>query len=453
MRNIGVFPDCFTFPPVVRSCGVISDLFAGKQAHCDTLKHGLYSRVHLQSALVAMYAQNWAIPEAELVFEETEVKNLVSWTAIVAGYAQNGVKDKAAETLIEMIAAGVRPNEITLASVLPTVNSAAEVHGYTVRSGLNSFVIVENALVAAYGRCGQVNAAQFLFDGMVQRTIVTWNTIIGVYEGNGKERMAIELFRRMTAENVDFDYITLVSVISACASLADLEMGRVLHRIAEKKRLLLNPSVGNALLNMYAKCGSLEAARELFHEMPARSVVSWTAIISAYAAQGRGQEALELFSRMKSMGPPPNASTFLSILTACSHSILVSEGKEIFTSMERDFSLRPSDEHFACMVDLLSRAGQLREALEFIEETPARRDGDAWAALLGGCRVHGDVTIAEMAAERIIWQDRGCAAGYILMANIYAEAGRWEDADRLRKRMKVMELQKKPAFSMVKTKA
>lgn len=451
MRHNGVPPDHFTFPPVVRSCAVVGAISAGRQVHCDAVKHGLSSDVHFQSALLAMYAQNGKLPEAEHVFCETNVKNLVVWTAMVAGYAQNGVYEKAAEAFRRMAAAGVRPNEVAVASVLPVVRSAEEIHGYAIKSGFGSFNAVENALIAAYGKCGQLNIARQLFDGMRNRTVVTWNAMIAAYQRNGEGKVAVKVFRRMLTERVDFDYITLVSVISACASSASLDVGRWLHRVAKKRDLLKNPSIGNALLDMYAKCGSVEAAREMFDELPHRSVVSWSAMISAYATHGRGEEALKLFSRMKSEGPPPNRPTFLSVLSACSHSGLADEGREIFRCMERDFSLTPSLEHYACMVDLLSRAGRLSEAYAFIEEMPIEPDGGVWAALLGGCRVHGNVSMAEAAAERLLQVDPRCATGYVLLASVYAEADRWEDAERLRKTMKQAALQKKPAHSLVKT--
>ncbi|CAA6664231.1 unnamed protein product [Spirodela intermedia] len=438
-------------PPVVRSCTVVSAISAGRQAHCDAVKHGLSSDMHFQSALLAMYAQNGEIAEAELVFRETVLKNLVSWTAMVAGYAQNGAYEKAAGAFRRMAAAGVRPNEVAVTSVLPVVRSAEEIHGYAIKSGFGSFNAVGNALIAAYGKCGQLDIARQLFGRMRDRTVVSWNAIIAAYQRNGEGKMAIEIFRRMLTERVDFDYITLVSVISACASSVSLDVGRCLHRVVRKRGLLNNPSIGNALLDMYAKCGSLEAAREVFDELPHRSVVSWSAMISAYATHGRGEESLKLFSRMKSEGPPPNRLTFLSVLSACSHSGLAVEGREIFNSMKRDFSLTPSLEHYACMVDLLSRAGSLPEACAFIEEMPIRPDTGVWAALLGGCRVHGDLSMAETATERLLRLDPRCATGYVLLASVYAEAGRWEDAEKLRKTMKQAAMQKKPGHSLVKT--
>ncbi|MQL73667.1 hypothetical protein Taro_006004 [Colocasia esculenta] len=456
MHLSGLPPDRFTFPFVVRSCAVLSALDYGRQVHCNVIKNVLGLDVYVQSALVAMYAQNGEVPDAELVFEEMAVRNVVSWTTMVAAYVQNGAYEKSLEVFASMVGTGLQPNEVTLASVLPacvrweSLRLGKLIHGYGIKSGLDSHPVVGNSLIAMYGKCGHVETARSLFDGMTRRTLASWNAMVATYEQNNEGKKAIKLFRTMQTEKVAFDYITLLSVISACASSGALDVGRWVHNIARNKGIDANLSIGNALVDMYAKCGSLQAARHVFDNLPQRSIVSWSAMISAYAAHGHGEAALELFSQMKAGGVQPNSCTFVSVLAACSHYGIVEGGKGFFDSMENDFSITPSHEHYACMVDLLSRAGRLAEAYAFVEKMPIRPDAGVWCSLLGACRIHGNLELAEIVAGHILQLDSQSATCYVLMSNIYAEAGRWEDAERLRKLMKELELRKDPAHSVVK---
>ncbi|XP_028072859.1 pentatricopeptide repeat-containing protein At1g08070, chloroplastic-like [Camellia sinensis] len=455
MHRIGLLPDSYTFPSVVRSCAVLSALMEGREVHCNIIKNGLDLDVFVRSSLITMYSQSGEIFNSELVFGEMVVRNIVSWTALIAGYVQNGFFEKGLGVFREMVALGTQPNAITLVSILPAcaglefLNLGKLAHGCAVKLGVDSDISLINTLITLYGKCGIVDTARSLFDQMPVRSLVSWNAMIAAYGQTNADRFAIKLFHRMLIENVEFDYITMVSVISACANLGALNTGKWIHKLVRNKGLETNVSITNALIDMYAKCGNIDLARDAFNKLPHKSVVSWTSIIGACASHGHGDDALKLFTKMKEEGIRPNSFTFISVLTACRHSGLVEEGKKHFESMTKDYLIGPAVEHCACMVDLLGRAGQLVEAYEFIENMPSGPDIGVWGALLGACRIHGNLELAELVADRLHQLEPQTVSFYVLMTNIYAEAGRWEDVARLRKLMEERELKKIPGHSLV----
>lgn len=455
MHHSGLSPDNYTFPFVVRSCTVQLALREGKEVHCNIIKYGFHSDVFVQSSLVSMYAQSGETLNSEIVFSDMIVKNIVSWTAMIAGYVQNGFYKEGLSVLRDMVTSGTQPNVVTLVSILPACASlkflglGKLIHGCGIKVGVDSDMALLNALIAFYGKCGNLDTARSLFKGMVVRNLVSWNAMIAAYEQNNAGTDAIKLFRRMQTENVEYDYITIVSVISACASLGALNTGRWLHELARMKGFGTNASITNALIDMYAKCGNIDLAKDVFQGLPHKSVVSWTSIIGACASHGHGDDALMLFSMMKEQGTKPNSFTFTAVLTACRHAGLVEEGRKHFESMIKDYSISPGVEHYACMVDLLGRAGCLLEAYKFIETMPVEPDAGVWGALLSACRIHGNVELAELVVARLSRLDTQTVTSYVLMSNIYAEASRWEDEARLRNLMRKKLLKKLPGQSFV----
>ncbi|KAK4722530.1 hypothetical protein R3W88_012763 [Solanum pinnatisectum] len=451
----GILPDNYTFPFVLRSCSVLSALREGREIHCNIIKHGFESDVFVQSSLISLYAQSGETLGSELVFDQMRVRNIVSWTAMIAGYVQNGIPEKGLGVFLKMVDSGTLPNAITLVSVLPAcarldcLDLGMLIHGYSIKLGVETDVSLVNALVAFYGKCGLVDVAWSLFDQMKEHSVVSWNAIIAAYEQNDVGSSPIKLFHRMLDQGVEFDYITVVTVISACARLGALGTGKWIHELVKSKGLECNVPITNALIDMYAKCGSIESARDVFDRLPSRSVVSWSSIIGACASHGHGRDALELFSRMKEEGVPPNSFTFTAVLTACRHSGLVEEGRKHFESMKMEYSIVPGVEQCACMVDLLGRSGQLLEAYEFIQNMPIEPDADVWGALLGACRIHGNLEMAEYVADRLFDFNPQAFPFYILMKNIYAEAGRWDDVARLKFLLEESEVEKIPGKSSV----
>ncbi|WOH08981.1 hypothetical protein DCAR_0728432 [Daucus carota subsp. sativus] len=454
MHQSGLLPDDYTFPSVVRACAVHSAFWEGRQVHCNVLKNGVSLDVVVQCSLVTMYSQSGETWNSELVFGEMVVKNIVSWTSLIAGYVQNGFFEKGLSAFRDMMAFGVRPNAVTLVSVLPACasmeffNSGKLIHAYSFKLGFISDISLVNSLVALYGKCGHVDIARSLFDRMAVRTVVSWNAIIAAYEQNKAGADAIKLFRRMQTEGVEYDFITLVSVISACASIGALDTGKWVHDLVRCKGLETNVSITSALIDMYAKCGNITLARDVFDRLSYRSVVSWTSIIAACASHGYGEDAVLLFSKMKEEGIKPNIYTFTAVLTACRHSGFVEEGRKHFESMTRDYLIMPGIEQCACMVDLLGRVGELHEAYEFINNM-SNADAGVWGALLGACRIHGNLELAEHVADRLYKLNFHSISLYALMVNIYAEAGRWEDVARMRILIDEREPKRIPALSSV----
>ncbi|KAF0895313.1 hypothetical protein E2562_008618 [Oryza meyeriana var. granulata] len=286
---------------------------------------------------------------------------------------------------------------------------------------------------------------------MSSLTLVSWNTMVAMYEQNGDGVQAIKFFLRMLTEKVGFDCVTLVSVLSACARSGALETGKWVHELARSHGLDTDARIGNVLVDMYAKCGEIAYGREVFDGLRGHNVVSWSAMINVYANHGEPEEALKLFSLMKDEGARPNSFTFTAVLMACCHSGLVDEGLKHFNSIATDYQMSPTLEHYACMVDMLGLTGRLVVAYGIIRGMPIRPDKCLWGAFLGGCRLHGMVDLAEYVAKELFDSGSNDVTFYVLMANMYFEAGMLEDAERIREAMKEMELKKTAGHSLVCT--
>ncbi|CAN6362608.1 unnamed protein product [Urochloa humidicola] len=457
MRAAGVVSDHYTYPIVLPACVTVRTPWLGRAAHGDAVRFALEGDGFVRSSLIAMYFQEGDVADSERVFWESHSssRTVVLWTAMVAGYAQNYFFGEAAALFGRIIAEGMRPNEITLISFLPCLqgqgwlDAGEMVHGYVIKLGFDANIPLVNALIAMYGKCGSIAMAEALFEGMTVRSLVSWNTMVAMYVQRDRVVEAIKFFRRMLTEKVGFDCVTLVSVLSACASSGALDTGRWVHEFARNHGLDTDARIGNVLVNMYAKCGELANAREVFDCMHVRSVVPWSAMIGAYANHGEPAEALKLFSLMKSERVMPNSTTFTAVLVACGHSGLVDEGLKHFNSMLTDYQMSPTLEHYACMVDMLGRAGRLVEAYEIIRGMAMCPDKCVWGAFLGGCRLHGNLELAEFVAKELFQSGSNDVTFYVLMSNMYFEAGMLDDAERMRRAMKEMELKKTAGRSAV----
>jgi pentatricopeptide repeat protein len=307
-------------------------------------------------------------------------------------------------------------------------------------------------MVAGYAQNGKLEVARDLFDIMPERNLGSWNSMIAGYAQNGHWEESLELFFEMQKANVKADPATFASILSACASLEALEQGKCVHGYTIESGFVSDVSVGNALTTMYAKCGCIEDAKSVFDNISKKNSVSCNAMIAAYAQHGYGNEALQLFEQMKQTGMKPNHITFVGILSACSHAGLVEEGCYYFDSMSRDYCIAPGADHYACMVDLLGRAGRLDEADKLINEMPFDPDAAVLWALLGACRIHKNVKLGERVAERLFELEPLNSSTYVLLSNIYAVEGRWDDVGKVRKIMKAKGVIKKAGCSWIKIK-
>ncbi|KAJ8646685.1 hypothetical protein MRB53_008433 [Persea americana] len=422
MPGHGIRPDHYTFPCVLKACSGTENLQVGLQIHTAVLRFGLDSNLFVGNALIAMYGKCSCLFEARRVFSEMSHRDVVTWNSVLAGYAHNGQLNEALEVCKEMELQKMNPDAGTMASILPVVTNTDSVNVLSIRR---------------------------MFDNMPHKGLVSWNAMIAIYVNNSMATEAVQLFSQMEAEGVEPDAVTLASVLPACGDLSALVHGKHIHEYIIKKKMGPNLFLENALVDMYAKCGCLDAAREVFDGMRGRDVVSWTSMISAYGMHGEGQDAVGLFSKMQESGLKPDHIAFVSVLSACSHAGLLKEGQHLFNLMVNEYQMIPRIEHFACMVDLLGRAGHIDEAYNFIKKMPIEPNERVWGALLGACRVYSDMTVGLIAADHLFELVPQLAAYYVLLSNIYAKAGRWDDVTSVRSIMKSRGIKKSPGCSNV----
>eukprot|EP01018_Ginkgo_biloba_P039368 Gb_08569 [translate_table: standard] len=455
MQLVDVKLNSFTIASILSACANLTAKRQGEEIHDYIIRNGLDLIVFVGNALVDMYAKCGSVDEARCVFDEMAERDVVSWSALIAGYTQNGHFYEALKLFSQMETAGVKPNLVTIVTILPAcahlaaLRQGLEIHAYIIRHGFELHLAVMNALIDMYAKCGIIETAKHIFDKMSQANVVSWNAMIAGYIHNGRYDEALKLFHQMELEGMKPNSVTVASVLPACARLGALQHGKEIHYYMTRSGFELDVFVCNALLDMYAKCGSIESAREVFDNMIKRDVISWTAMIAGYGMHGHGEDALTLFNQMQQIGIKPDQITFVAVLSACSHAGLVTEGWQCFGGMRQDYHIMPMLEHYACMVDLLGRAGQLEEAYDFIKRMPLEPDAGVWGALLSACRVHCNVELGEYAAKHIFELEPENAGYYVLLSNIYAAAGRWSDALKVRTTMKERGLKKNPGCTWI----
>ncbi|KAJ7536574.1 hypothetical protein O6H91_12G075100 [Diphasiastrum complanatum] len=428
MTEEGVRPNTVTYAILLKACASIAALEQGKQLHLDIIKSGFESDVIVGSTLIDMHAKCGCIEDARQVFNNMHERSVVSWNAMIAGYAQHGLGKEALDLYEQMKQEGVRPDIVTYVVLLKACGSIAalelgkQLHSDIIRSGFESDLIVGSTLVDMYAKCGCIEESCQVFNNMHERDVVSWNAMIAGYAEHGLGKEAFNLYEQMKQESVQPNKITYLVLLKASASIAALEQGKQVHLDIIKSGFESNVNVGSTLVYMYAKCGCIEDALQVFNNMHERDVVSWNAMIAGYAQQGLGKEALTLWEQMLREGIKPDEVTYVSILSACSHCGLVDKGRHLFDSMCKDHGVIPTIDHYICMVDLLSRAGCLTDAENFIRKMPIHPNAVIWMTLLGAARIHGDVEIGRHAFECVVKLEPEIAAPYVLLSNIYAEA-------------------------------
>lgn len=428
MQREGVMPDKITFVNILTAFANEEMLVEGRRVHVLILKSGFESDVIVGNTLVNLYNKCGSLKDAQMMFCKMSKRDVVSWTAMIDACVEHGVGKEAFHLFKQMQEGGVLPDKVTFISILAaygrwaTLAEAKQMHIYILNKGYASDIIVRTALVNMYGKCGSLEDAKSIFDMMLMRDIVVWNTMIAVYAQHGHAKEAIRFFEQMQQdETVVPDEVTFVSMLDACASEAALDEGKHIHSLLQNSGFKVSVTVWNALINVYGKCGSLEDAQRVFDNMPDHNVISWTTIIVGYAQHGEGKRALQLFFQMHNEGLTPDEITFLSILAACSHSGLVAEGCKFFTCMTRDYGLSPSVDHYACMVDLLGRAGRLDEAEHYVNSMPFQPTVGSHMALLGACRHQADVNRGVCTAKQVLELDPEMAASSVMLSNLQGE--------------------------------
>lgn len=400
------------------------------------------------------YSQMGLCEDASKIFYEIEDPNIISWTTLILGYSRSGKHAKALSIFRDMISGGViSPDLDILSSVLSScrhlgaLRNGRELHGFGIKawSSADLYDSIGAALVTLYAVCKRIQDAAYVFEMMDKHDVVTWNAMILGFAHLGMGASALGYFCDMQLKGVKYDEVTISTVLPVC----DLNFGKQIHAHISRTYFMLPILVWNALINMYSKSGCIGLAYSVFLNMEAKDVVSWNTMIGGYGMHGHGRAALELLQEMRQSGTQPNSVTFTSVLSACSHSGLVDEGLHLFNSLNRDFNFEPVMEQYACVVDLLARAGRLAESVDFIKKMPIDPDGSVWGALLAGCRVHQNMNFGRLAAEHLFRIEPENPGNYVTLSNIYARAGRWDDAKRVRKLMESIGLMKPSGYSWV----
>ncbi|KAH9625104.1 hypothetical protein KSS87_018093 [Heliosperma pusillum] len=464
MRKLSLSPNRSTLPCTIKACSSLLDLVSGRQAHQQAIVFGFGDDVFVTSALVDMYSKCGRLWDAYKVFDEMPQRNVVSWTSMITGFVQNNAPREALGVFKKFLVEeseieGVYVDAVALVSVLSACARVSDkfvtegVHGFSIKKGLDGFVGVGNTLVDAYAKCGEVGLSKNVFDGMVEKDDVSWNSMIAVLAQSGLSSEAMAVFRSMVfSSRVGFNDVTLSAVLLACSHAGALLLGRCIHDKVVKMGLEQNVYIGTSIIDMYCKCGRVSTARKAFERMNYKNVKSWSAMIAGYGMHGYPKEALNVFYDMKRAGVRPNYITFVSVLAACSHAGLVDEGWDCFMSMKKEFGLEPGVEHYSCMVDLLGRSGLVGKAYDLIKQMKVKPDFVIWGSLLAGCRMHKNLELAEISARKLFELDPSNCGYYVLLSNMYADAGRWEDVERMRILMKNHGLIKPPGFSLVEIK-
>ncbi|KAG2703271.1 hypothetical protein I3760_06G131000 [Carya illinoinensis] len=457
MRSEGIQPDSVTFMGLTQAVLHTKSVKLVKSLHSFGIQLGISADVSVANTWIAAYAKCGDLGLAEVVFNEINrnFKTVVSWNSMIAGHANFGNVFDAVNVYKCMLHDGFIPDAGTVVSLLAlcmqpeALFQGMLIHSHGIQLGCDLDICVINTLVSMYSKCGDVDSARLLFDSMSDRTCVSWNVMISGYAKKGDVNEAFTLFNAMVVAGVKPDLVTMLSLISGCGQVGALKLGEWLDDYSASNGLKDNLIVCNAFIDMYAKCGSISDARELFYTIPTRSVVSWTTMIAGCAFNGEFTEALNLFSQMVELGLKPNHVTFLAVLQACTHGGLLEKGQEYFNMMTRRYNISPGLDHYSCMADLLGRRGRLKEALVFIQQMPIKPDAGIWGALLGACKVHRNVEIGEYALRHLFELEPQVAVPYVEMANIYASVGRWDGVATIRTMMRSCRVRKSPGQSRI----
>lgn len=386
---------------------------------------------------------------ATSVFDNIEKPDGFLWNAMIRGFGRTMQVEKVFDYFKKMQEKGELADNFTFSFLLKvsgqlrSVLLGKQIHGNTLKRGLEDHVFVRNTLIHMYGMLKDIDAAYQLFEEIPRPDLVAWNTIIDCHVNCGNHKEAIELFLRMGRRGMEPDDATLVVILSACSALGALDFGRWVHSCIDNTGMDSMVSVSNSLIDMYSKCGAVEEGHKIFSKMHKRNLVTWNTMILGLATHGHASAALELFSRMLDQKiESPNDVTFLGVLCACNHGGMVEEGRQYFDWMQKEYHIQPTIKHYGCLVDILGRAGFVVEAYQLVRNMPMKCNAIVWRTLLAACRVHGNVELGEEVRRHLLELEPDYSSDYLLLANMYASAGQWKDVMKERKSMRDRGVQK-----------
>ncbi|MQL84475.1 hypothetical protein Taro_016983 [Colocasia esculenta] len=447
-----------TYDSLVSACigtGSVGDV---KMVFRHMLETGFEFDQYMRNRVLLMHVKCGMIIDARQLFEEMQERNIVSWNTMISGLVDAGVYEDAFRLFLlmweECSAASARTfaSALRASAGLGIALSGRQLHSCVVKMGLSTDTFISCALIDMYSKCGCISEAQWVFDEMPEKTVVGWNTIIAGYALHGYSEEALDLYYEMHDSGVKMDHFTYSIIIRICARLASLEHAKQAHAGLVRNGFGLDIVANTALVDLYCKWGRMDDARNVFDKMPKKNAISWNALIGGYANHGQGNEAVNMFERMLKEGFVPNHVTFLAVLSACSYSGLFDKGWQYFESMTHKHKIKPRAMHYACMIELLGREGLLDDAFALIREAPFSPTANMWAALLTACRVHKNLELGKLAAEKLYGMQPEKVGNYIVLLNIYYSTGRSAEAAKVLETLKKRGLRLLPACSWIEIK-
>ncbi|XP_021845477.1 pentatricopeptide repeat-containing protein At2g27610 [Spinacia oleracea] len=456
MRCEGIQLTRLIFATVIKACASIKESSFTRQLQCRVIKSGYDFDLNIRTALMVAYSKCGDMDGSFKMFKTMQQsQNVISWTAMISGYLQNGGKEKAAHIFLDMNRMGIRPNDFTYSAILTAHScvSPYQIHALVVKTRYMSSPNVGTSLLDAYIKTGNVVEAAKVFENISQKDIVAWSAMLAGYAQVGDTEGAINVFRQLSEEGNYPNEYTFSSVINSCAAPeAAVEQGKQLHAFSIKYAYNNYLCVSSALVTMYSKKGNIDSASKLFKRQGKRDLVSWNSMISGYAQHGYAHKALEVFDEMQRENIGMDGITFVGVISACTHAGLSEEGQKYFDEMVKEHHVYPSMEHYACMVDLYSRAGMLEKAMNFITQMPFPAGATVWRSLLGACHVRRNAEVGKVAAENLISIEPKDSSAYVLLSNIYAATGDWKERAKVRKLMDHRKVKKEAGYSWIEVK-
>ncbi|XP_059643119.1 pentatricopeptide repeat-containing protein At5g04780, mitochondrial-like [Cornus florida] len=458
MKWSRIRPNMFTLSSALKATSGLRLQDLGRELHCSLIRMNIELDPFVSVGLIDMYCKCDLMKDARNVYDLMPEKDLITLNAIISGYTHNGNDMEALSLFAEMYNKGIGFNQTTLFTVLNSAASlqaasvSGQIHALAEKSGFQSDIYVVNSLIDSYGKCSHVEDAAKVFEECPFGDLASFTSMITAYSQYGQGEEALKLYLRMQDMELKPDPFVCSSLLNACANLSAYEQGKQIHVNILKLGFMSDVFAGNSLVNMYAKCGSIDEAECAFYEIPDKGIVSWSAMIGGLAQHGHGKGALHLFNEMLKHGVSPNHVTLVSVLCACNHAGLIAEAKQYFGTMKDLFGIEPMQEHYTCMIDLLGRAGKLDEAMDLVNKMPFEANASVWGALLGAARIHKNTELGQRAAKMLFTLEPEKSGTHVLLANIYASAGMWESVAKVRRLMKDSNVKKEPGMSWIEVK-
>ncbi|KAK1383098.1 Pentatricopeptide repeat-containing protein [Heracleum sosnowskyi] len=449
-------PNEFVFSSAISACASLLALRTGEQIHAQSVKYGCSSICFVSNSLVSMYMKCGQSSDALSVFATTSEPTSVSYNAVIAGLMEGQQAEKGLEAFKLMCRQGFIPDRFTYVAVFGYCISAEDLvrgmgfHCQTIKLNLDSSAFIGNVMMTMYSTFNLIDEAEKIFRDIQEKDVISWNTFITACCHCDEHVKGLSVFSEMlNGVDVNPDDFTYSSALTACAGIASLPQGKQVHAHLIKTRLYDDIGVDNALVNMYSKCGSIMHAYTVFKQKNYHNVVSWNSIITGFANHGLGKKSLELFGQMIDGGTKPDSVTFIGLLTACNHAGLVDEGIACFNSLNEIYGISPSSEHLSCLIDLLGRAGRLKEAEEYLKKYSHTSDPVILGCLLSACRLHGDVELGNRTGKLLLEAQPTTTSPYVLLSNLCASDAMWGNVAEVRKMLKVSGLKKEPGHSLI----